>query len=298
MKKTLKNIVYKIPLIGKWKKESDTYRTYYPPGHYANPFPSIPEVERYKSKIDQINKENEGLDLKIKQQFELLKLLANYYSHLPFYRAKSEQNRYYYENPMFSFCDGITLFSIINHFKPHQIIEIGSGFSSALILDTVDKLKLDTITTFIEPYPLRLNQLLSPTDIAKNRVIIDFIQNVDSNIFENLRDGDLLFIDSSHILKTGSDLFFELFSILPKLKSGVIIHFHDIFYDFDYPMNWVKSQKAYNESYFVKAFLMFNQQYEILLMNSLLQHEQRQWIENNMPLLLESVGSSLYIRKL
>ena len=93
------------------------------------------------------------------------------------------------------------------------------------------------------------------------------VQNVKLIEFEKLEPNDLLFIDSSHISKIGSDLNYLLFEVLPSLKPGVIIHFHDILYPFEYPYEWIEKGIYWNEAYLLKAFLMHNKNYEILLFN-------------------------------
>jgi hypothetical protein len=148
--------------------------------------------------------------------------------------------RYKLSNDYYFFADGIVLYSMIRHFKPSSIIEIGSGFSSALMLDMNDLFPAAPIQlNFVEPYPERLNALLRDTDRLKANVIEKVVQEVDSSFFERLKKNDILFVDSSHIAKTGSDLNYILFEILPVLKPGVLIHFHDIFYPSEYPRDWV-----------------------------------------------------------
>ena len=95
--------------------------------------------------------------------------------------------------------------------------------------------------TFVEPFPEeRLDSLVLPTD---NYVIIkDIVQNISSDLFSGLQENDILFIDSSHISKTYSDVNYLIFNILPNLKKGVVIHFHDIFFPFEYPSEWIIDQ--------------------------------------------------------
>jgi hypothetical protein len=119
----------------------------------------------------------------------------------------------------------------LRYFKPKQIIEVGSGFSSALMLDVND-------IDFIDPYPHRLYSLLKEADAERHNVIADKVQNIDIGVFQKLKENDILFIDSSHVSKIGSDVNFLMFEVLPNIQSGVLIHFHDIFYNFEYPEYW------------------------------------------------------------
>lgn len=120
--------------------------------------------------------------------------------------------------------------------KPRRINEIGSGYSSAVTLDTNELYFSNQIhCTFIEPYPERLLNLLSAEDIARNVLVTTRLQDVEIETFPELARGDFLFIDSTHVSKLGSDVNRIFFEIMPKLNEGVFIHFHDIFYPFEYP---------------------------------------------------------------
>lgn len=187
---------------------------------------------------------------------------------IPFSENKSNSFRYYYENGYFSYGDACFYYGAIATLKPKKIIEIGSGYSSALALDARDLLNLDIKLTFIEPFPETFNKLLSDADHAQVTLIEDKVQNVKVEIFEELERDDILFIDSSHVMKTGSDVCFEIFDILPRLKPGVIVHFHDIFYPFEYPRSWaLDEQRSWNEAYALRAFLMYNSKFEVFFFN-------------------------------
>jgi len=127
--------------------------------------------------------------------------------------------------------------------------------------------------TCIEPYPSRLKQLLLPGDERRVSLIEAPLQTVSvDQIVTPLEPGDFLFIDSTHVLKTGSDVHYELFHILPRLRPGVIIHFHDCPYPFEYPDRWIfELNYSWNEAYALRAFLMHNECYKVLFWASLLQ---------------------------
>src|SRR5205814_62343 len=114
--------------------------------------------------------------------------------------------------------------------------------------------------------------------------------------FEKLNSGDILFVDSTHVVKTGNDVNYILFEIIPRLKSGVLIHFHDIFYPFEYPKDWVFMGRNWNEDYFLKAFLMYNNEFEIILFSDYL-HKHHKEIFKEMPLCYKNSGGNLWIRK-
>ena len=277
----------------------------YPPGHYYSPIPDIRQIRRRQDSIGRESKECPAIDLRETEQLDLLNKLAAYYGELPFSVHQRDSNRYYYDNSFFSYADAIVLFGMLRHFRPIKIIEVGSGFSSAVMLDTNDAFfQSQTHFTFIEPYPDRLNSLLTDSDRDQCVLIPRTVQDVELDLFETLEANDILFIDSSHIVKTGSDLVRIVFEILPRLKRGVIVHFHDILWPFDYPKEWFNAGRAWNESYFVRAFLQFNSSFEILYFNAFMDAFHKDTLRTKMPLCLDASSdrmtlgaSSLWLRK-
>jgi predicted O-methyltransferase YrrM len=312
MKQLIKKVINKLPYIRSLVAELENTKgelellkvqqPIHPIGHFYSPIVSKEEVEYYANKLFSNHKDEiEGISLNKLQQVELLEQLTSYYSELPFKDVISKGLRYYYKNDYYCHSDAIFLYSMIRHFKPKSIIEVGSGFSSAVMLDTNDIFFNGSINlSFIEPYPDRLLSLFNDEDKNKTKVIAHKVQDVDLDIFDTLQENDILFIDSTHVSKTGSDVNKILFEILPRLKPGVIIHFHDIFYPFEYPKEWVLGWNGFgwNEAYLLKAFLMYNHQYSILLSNTYLSEFNRTWFQTNMPLCLENEGGSIWIRKI
>ena len=99
--------------------------------------------------------------------------------------------------------------------------------------------------------------------------------------FRKLEPNDILFIDSSHVVKTGSDVQHIFFKILPEIKSGVYIHFHDVFYPFEYPKHWIfDNHWSWNEYYFLMAFLMYNTSFKIVLSTTYLSHYHEKVIKD------------------
>jgi hypothetical protein len=137
-------------------------------------------------------------------------------------------------------------------------------------------------------------------DTARRFVIHDsLVQRVDLQVFERLEPGDFLFIDSTHILKTGSDVCHELFNILPALKPGVFIHFHDIFWPFEYGRDWVlKENRSWNEIYGLRAFLMYNDAFEIVFFNEYFVRFCRERVQAGYPAMLKNSGGSIWLRKI
>lgn len=259
---------------------------FFPPGHYYSPLNNITDLNE-NDDIFNYNTNIKDINLNFDAQKLLLEKLRCFYNQLPFTRTKSGNFRYYLDNNFYSFSDGIFLYCMINHLKPAKIIEIGSGFSSALMMDTNNLNFSDNIDlTFIEPFPEeRLFKLISGS--YKATIIKDFVQQVDLASFSLLEVNDILFVDSSHVSKFNSDLNHIMFNILPVLQKGVYIHFHDFFFPFEYPKEWIISGRAWNEMYLIRAFLMNNSNYEIVLFPSMMENYYTDWLQQNMPLTME-----------
>lgn len=212
---------------------------------------------------------------------------------------KEEPCRYYVNDDVYPIGDATILRAMILAMKPNRIIEIGSGFSSACMLDALDESgNFEANVTFIEPYAERLLGLLRPADQQRCKIIQQPVQALEVGLFETLEPNDILFIDSTHVLKTGSDVHFELFEILPRLKNGVLIHFHDIHYPFEYPESWIFDQNySWNEIYALRAFLMYNHEFEVVYFNSFFASAYRELIEQTYPPMLQNTGGSLWLRK-
>ncbi len=229
-------------------------------------------------------------------QLELLKIFEKFYDDLPFPEQKNKNCRYYFNQNFFCYADAIFLYSFLRHTLPKQIIEIGSGFSSAVILDSVEKFfDYQPEITFIEPNPDRLQNILKPQD--KVRIINRKVQELPIDVFISLNAEDLLLIDSSHVIKCGSDLQFLFFDIIPHLQTGVFVHFHDIFYPFEYPAGWILNGRHWNEGYFLRAFLAYNDAWKIYFFNDFVAIAFKSFLAEKMPLCLKNSGGSLYIQK-
>jgi predicted O-methyltransferase YrrM len=257
------------------------------------------EVRRDEKRLfEKARRELPALDLNESAQLDLLGLLAPYYGEIPFRPDKVEGLRYYYANPTFSYSDAILLYCMIRHLKPKRIIEVGSGYSSCVILDT-NELHFDNAikTTFIEPYPKLLLSLLKEGDVQRIRLLPHRLQDVKASEFDAVGANDILFIDSSHVSKIGSDVNRVFFEILPSLSSGVYIHFHDILYPFEYPKEWIYDGRAWNESYLLRAFLEYNSKFRIAVWSHFMERFHRQFYKERMPLCLRVPGGSIWIRK-
>jgi hypothetical protein len=295
----LKYSLMKIPYFLRKIRYGDIFNSAFPPGHYHSPIPSLKEIKQREEKIFLRNNNlpEDGIKYNKEAQLDLLHSFSDYYGDDLFSKDKKE-DRYFYGNVFFRWSDAFIFQSMIRKFQPRRIIEIGSGFSSALSLDTNDLyMNKGMDLTFIEPNASRLKSILRKDDEIAVKIIEKSVQDVDEAVFKELQENDILFIDSSHISKIGSDLNFLLFEILPQLASGVIIHFHDIFYPFEYPKSWIMEGRAWNECYLVKAFLQHNECYDILFFTNFMNCFYDEWMQVNMPMLFKSRGNSLWIKK-
>jgi hypothetical protein len=269
-----------------------------PPGHFYSPLPSVATVKVLEQEIFELPPGIRGVNLNEAGQLELLKRFAALYPECPFAPQAVAGSRYFFENPNFSYNDAIILYCMMRHARPRRIIEIGSGHSSCAILDVNETFFGGEIAcTFIDPFPQLLRDLLKDSDAGRVRILGRKVQDVSVDVFLELEESDILFVDSSHVAKTGSDVNYLVFKILPLLRKGVYIHFHDVFYPFEYPPEWVYQGRAWNESYLLRAFLQYNRAFEIQFFNGFMLEQHRSLFETQMPLCLQRPGASLWLKK-
>jgi hypothetical protein len=278
------------------------YRNNYEtPGHFYSPIPDINAVDAKAHLLfkDPPDMEVPGVQMNPEIQKQHLQDFYKMADSLPFPEEKSEKTRYFYNNHSFSYADAITLHCMMRKYKPKRIIEIGSGFSSCVMVDTNELFFNNTIQiTNIEPYPDFFFKTLPEKDRAKNRVLVNLVQDVDLKIYEELEENDILFIDSSHVSKIGSDVNHEFFEIIPRLKKGVLVHVHDIFHPFEYPYDWIAEGRAMNENYILRAFLQYNETFQVLFMSNYVSRYFRQELEKNLPLFLKNSGGNFWMKKI
>ncbi len=245
-----------------------TYETWVPPGHFYSPYPDPSEYERRVAALLDRDRPLLGIDLREKDQLALLEELVPLVADAPFpeHRPEGDEERrwrYWYDNFAYAYGDGIVLHGMLRRLAPRRIVEVGSGFSSAMMLDTVDGWLPGTEVTFVEPYPELLESLLRPGDEARVTIHRWAVQDVEPEVFAALEAGDVLFVDSTHVVKAGSDVNHLFFEVFPRLAEGVWVHLHDIFHPFEYPPAWVREGRAWQEAYLLRAFLTFNPHFAI-----------------------------------
>jgi predicted O-methyltransferase YrrM len=258
----------------------------FPHGHFYSPTPDFDAVTQDKARIFDVDRSLHQVTMDTEAQVALAKEVVALASEDASWHGPGA--RYSFQNLFFNSADALMLVGMLRKLQPRRIIEVGSGFSSAAILDANDLFLGGALEcTFIEPYPDRLNSLLRPAE--KATVIASPVQSVDPAVFDTLEAGDILFIDSSHVSKVGSDVNYLLLDILPRLALGVWIHVHDIGYPFEYAEESVDHGRAWNEAYVLHAFMLFNTNFRIRLWNSYLHTRHRQemaacskdWVDGN-----------------
>jgi hypothetical protein len=232
---------------------SDRWGYHIRPIHYYEPLPDFRSIT-----TEQITRRRTypAIDFNWNEQLTLVNKLAAH-------RDELRELQFDFDNGYFSGFDAAVYYSLIRHLQPQQIIEIGGGYSTQIASRALARNGTGKLTC-IEPYPEE--RLLNPDltiDLVQKRV-----EQIDLDFFSRLEANDILFIDSSHTVKFGSDVCFEFLEVLPSLKPGVWIHVHDIFFPHDYPAEWLLNQRlALNEQYLLEAFLAFNTTFTTQLAN-------------------------------
>jgi predicted O-methyltransferase YrrM len=268
-----------------------------PPGHFYSPIPDLAEVSRRSELLFRTARTDlPGIDIREAHQLQLLEQCVEAYREQPFTPARTEANRYFFENPAYSYSDAIFYYLVLRRFRPRRLIEIGSGYSTCIALDTDERFLGGSMEiTCVEPYPALVKSLIRSSDRVTIRS--EPLQDTPLSLFETLGRDDVLFIDSTHVSRIGSDVNRLFFEILPRLKPGVLVHIHDVFYPFEYPKHWIMEGRAWNEIYVLRAFLEFNQRFEIVLFNTYLTEHCRSFVEERFPLCLANEGGSLWLRR-
>lgn len=228
------------------------------PIHYYEPLPDFrditPEATTQRRVSTAINFDLDG-------QRRLVRRLGDAY------RAEIEalhaSGEFDFKNEYFAGLDAAMYYSLIRDLRPARVIEIGSGMSTRIAARAFDRNRgdgHDGELICIEPFP----QPRLTNDMPKITLIQQPVERVPLEVFDALEANDILFIDSSHAVKFGGDVCREFLDILPRLKPGVWVHVHDIFFPQDYPASWLIDRRlAFNEQYLLEAFLAFNPSFAV-----------------------------------
>lgn len=255
--------------------------------HYYEPF-FDPSDFRYCQEED---RELPGVDLRVEHQLSLLDKL-NYQSELQSFPLLSNGRReFYYYNDFFAPGDAEFLYVMIRDLRPKRIIEVGSGNSTLMILNALnangkDNPEYRCELTCIEPYE---SHWLEERGIS---VMRKRVEEIDTVFFSTLESGDILFIDSSHVIKPQGDILYLYLQILPLLRSGVFVHIHDIFTPRDYLNHWmVDKLQLWNEQYLLESFLSMNKDFTVIAALNYLKHHHFERLAAVCPILANKTAS-------
>jgi predicted O-methyltransferase YrrM len=271
---------------------------FFPAGHFYSPLPSRAEISEAFARGG-FGPPFADIDLNEAGQLARLERFADSYPEQPFPDQPTSGRRFHLDNPSYGHYDAIMLYGMLREAQPRRIIEVGSGFSSAAMLDLNERLFGGAVhLTFIDPDMGRLRKLLRDDDHTRVTLIEKRVQEVPLEAFALLGENDVLFIDSSHVSKIGSDVNRLFFDVLPALAPGVLIHIHDVAGNLEYPRDWFEEGRAWNEQYLLRAFLMNNRDYRIELFTAWLWNVQHALIAERMPKCARGGGGQMWLRKL
>ncbi len=248
---------------------------YYEPTYRLSDLPADTKGERHLP----------GIRLNAESQIALLRQLRYGAELAPLPLTPPGPGRFGWRNGMYEFGDGEIYYGLVRYLRPARIIEIGSGSSTLLALAAaVANLAEDsgakTEITCIEPYA---NAWLAGSGA---KLVAERVEDLDPALFDTLEAGDVLFIDSSHVIRPFGDVTYEILQVLPRLKPGVWVHIHDIFTPRDYHEEWLRGERRlWNEQYMLEAWLSGNRQVEIVCALNWLKHNHFDELAAACPLL-------------
>jgi len=235
----------------------DSWGYHLRPFHYYEPLPdfsAITEEQALRKRYSPC------IDWNLDNQLDLVKKISAY-------GAEIQELGFDFFNDFYCGLDAAVYYALLRENQPAKVIEIGCGYSTqiaALALSKNQQEGKGGNIICIEPYP---EPQLTEANLEVE-LITEKVENIDLKVFDQLSAGDILFIDSTHTVKFGSDVCREILEILPNLPSGILIHFHDIFFPYDYPPKWlIEQRRAWNEQYMLEAFLAYNHDFEVVLAN-------------------------------
>jgi hypothetical protein len=253
--------------------------------HFYSPIPDTDELAR---RHDLWVRESDlpGVDLNVPGQLRFLE------SEVPRWRNECRfplvktptPHEYYVSNGAYGLLSAALLHCMIRRFTPRTVVEVGSGNSTYVAaracLMNRDQGRESRLVS-IEPYP---NAVLKAGFPGLSQLITRGAQDVDPSIYLDLQDGDILFIDSSHVVRVGNDVVFLYLEVLPRLRKGVVVHIHDIFFPLHYPRDWIVERRwLWSEQYLLQAFLTFNRSFEVLWCGSYMYGKHREKLKAMFP---------------
>lgn len=261
--------------------------------HYYQPILRLEDMAKRGWERDQLV----GIDFNVEGQLALLQEL-NYQKELSAFPVTDQgyKAKFFYNNSMFESGDAEIYYSLIRRFRPKRILEIGGGYSTVIAHLALQANGGSAQHICIEPYEHEWLAQVGVTEVIRSKV-----EALPIDLFASLGKNDILYIDSSHVLRTGGDVWFEYLQILPNLKPGVLVHSHDIFLPYPYPKEWLTRRRLYwTEQYLLQAVLQDNPSFEVLLALHFLSKEHRADLARACPIYASQAGrnpGSFWMRK-
>lgn len=264
------------------------------PVHFYSP---IPDTAQLGDDIWQRESDLVGVDMNDETQLHLVseifpKFRDEYEALLS---APSEDpSRFYLGNGLFDGTDALVLYCMLRHLKPRRVIEVGAGFSTRLAAQAA-LANGSTELVCVDPFP---DPVLQEGIPGLTTLIPLRVEELSLDLFLDLKENDVLFIDSSHVARAGGDVTFLFLEVLPRLQPGVVVQVHDVFLPFEYRRDWVvDTLRFWNEQYILQAFLAFNSAFRVLLANSYLNARHPDALRNTFPTSPWWGGGSFWMRR-
>lgn len=226
-----------------------------------------------------------GIELNVNEQLELVQEFDYFVELENFPKEKVKDLSFFHNNGSYMHGDAEYLYSLIRKKKPKRLIEVGCGFSTLVIEEAIKKTKEEEEDYHchhicIEPFEMPWLEALD-IDVIRSKV-----EDISLDVFDQLKENDIFFIDSSHIIRPQGDVLFQYLQVLPKLNKGVLVHIHDIFTPYDYLDSWIrKMNRFWNEQYLLEAFLTMNKQYKVIASMNYLHHTHYDILAKKFPIL-------------
>ena len=257
----------------------------------ANHFYSvIPDTRELPASLWEKESQLPGIDMRDEPQLAFLTEAAERFGSELAAIPRSQDDAdggYFIDNHAFESVDAEVLYSLIRLNKPRRVLEIGSGWSTLLSMSALAANRADGAPgelTAIEPYPHAFVKTAVEAE-PHSEMLDEQVQGLPLDMFSSLEENDILFIDSSHVLRIGSDVQYEFLEILPRLKPGVLVHVHDIFLPGEYPRDWVygDEHRFWNEQYLLQAFLIDNAHADVVWGSSYMHRRHPEALEKSIP---------------
>ena len=225
----------------------------------------IPDLKSLSPEVWERTSALGGIELDLDRQLALLEdELAAYLCEFDPPRAATP-GRYHLANPSYGPGDGETLYALVRHGKPRRIVELGSGFTTLAMAEAATanaREERPVELQVYDPYP----GVASPDTPGVAALEALSAQDVPLEVFDRLGPGDMLVVDTTHTVKVGGDVNRIVLDVLPRLRAGVLVHFHDVFLPYEYPRRWAERYGLFwSEQYLLQAFLAFNRDFEVVL---------------------------------